>query len=116
MQLIFSNCLSFFKGPKYRGIRHKALTLQSGFEMEIDKLYKENSSLKDSSLSEQWVQCDNCLKWRLIHVENEVPKRWCCEDLGDQYSCDLPEVGTSLNIHSRMVILPGSQHMTVILY
>ena len=73
---------------KKKGVRRK------GVDGDSDpKTSKENENEVDDS---QWVQCDECGKWRIIptRVVQELPKQWYCRDnIYDpkHSSCDAPE-------------------------
>ena len=45
---------------------------------------------------DQWVQCDNCQKWRKVHSSTDIsslPKKWFCRlNIDSNHnSCDVPE-------------------------
>lgn len=51
----------------------------------------------DDEDEREWVQCDNCLKWRILPSDvqtSKLPKHWYCEmNVYDQFrnTCDAPE-------------------------
>ncbi len=67
-------------------------------EESNDAMPKNKKSKKGSGSTEQdnenWVQCEKCLKWRLIPSVENLPEKWFCEmnvtDL-ERNSCDAPE-------------------------
>ena len=73
---------------KKKGVRRKAMEGDSD-----PKTSKETEIELDDS---QWVQCDECGKWRIIptRVVQELPKQWYCRDNvydPKHSSCDAPE-------------------------
>jgi hypothetical protein len=58
---------------------------------------KPRDDASDDEDDREWVQCDNCLKWRILpsNVQtSKLPKHWYCEmNVYDQFrnTCDAPE-------------------------
>jgi hypothetical protein len=79
------------EGPENQKLSSKKRRREKG---EDGRRRKKKSGDDDTPDSENWVQCERCMKWRLIPSVDNLPEKWYCElNVTDllRNSCDAPE-------------------------
>jgi len=62
-------------------------------EKYIEDLVCRKPRCFDEDLEDNiWVQCDLCMRWRLIHKDTPMSNRWKCGDSGTSYTCEMGQV------------------------
>lgn len=79
--------------PKEEGDNDSKRALKRGRKERGDDTKRKHKKNGDDD-KEHWVQCENCMKWRLIPSLENLPEKWYCElnvtDL-ERNSCDAEE-------------------------